>query len=56
MKFLNEFSRMKSDFKSLEKANEVRKQEHNRKFEKLAKEVSEQSKQVSQRLEIIRNK
>lgn len=58
MKFLNEFSKMKSDFKSLEKANEVRKQEHNRRFEKLKNENESQSSRVSQQLKIFhpRNK
>ncbi|WP_165719767.1 hypothetical protein [Lactococcus petauri] len=56
MKFLNEFAKMKSEFKAAEKANAIRKDEHSRKFERLKKESEEQSKRINQRLQYLRNK
>jgi hypothetical protein len=56
MKFLNEFSKMKLEFKAVEEANEIRKQEHGRRFEQLQKESDEQSTRVAQRFQFIRNK
>lgn len=56
MKFLNEFAKMKSEFKAVEGANAIRKQEHDRRFEQLRKESEEQSTRVAQRFQFIRNK
>ncbi|MBS4464269.1 MULTISPECIES: hypothetical protein [Lactococcus] len=56
MKFLNEFAKMKSEFKAVEKANEIRKQEHNHRFEQLQKESEVQAKRVNQRFQFIRSK
>lgn len=56
MKFLNEFAKMKSEFKDAEKANAIRKEEHSRKFEQLKKESEAQSIRVEQRFQFIRNK
>ena len=56
MKILKEFNKMKLEFNEAEKANKLRKEEHNRKFEQLGKESEEQSTRVTQRFQIIRNK
>lgn len=56
MKFLNEFAKMKSEFKAVEKANEIRKQEHNHRLEQLQKESEVQAKRVNQRFQFIRSK
>ncbi|MCQ4972212.1 hypothetical protein [Lactococcus lactis] len=56
MKILKEFNKMKMEFNEAEKANKLRKEEHNRKFEQLRKESEEQSTRVAQRFQFIRNK
>lgn len=56
MRFLNEFAKMKSEFKAAEKANAIRKDEHSRKFERLQKESEAQAERVEQRFQFIRNK
>lgn len=58
MKFLNEFAKMKSEFKSAEKANAIRNEEHNRRFEKVKSESESQNRRVSQQLKYFhpRNK
>lgn len=58
MKFLNEFAKMNSEFKSTERANAIRNEEHNRRFEKLKNESESQHRRVSQQLKYFhpRNK
>lgn len=56
MKFLNEFAKMKSEFKAAEKANTIRRKQHNLRFEQLQKESEAQSSRVEQRFQFIRNK
>ncbi len=56
MKFLNEFAKMKSEFKAAEKTNTIRKQQHNLRFEQLQKESEVQSSRINQRLQYLRNK
>lgn len=56
MKFLKEFHKMRIEFNEAEKANKLRREEHNRKFEQLRKESEEQSVRVAQRFQVIRNK
>lgn len=58
MKFFNDFEKMKSEYKSAEKDNSLRSQEHSRTFEQLKRESEEQKLRVKQQLKYFypRNK
>lgn len=56
MDILKNFNNTKRGFDEAEEANNLRREEHNRKFEQLKKNSEEQGNRVAQRFQVIRNK